>query len=1003
MSKAPFNKRVSYPPEKNVFVTPTIPDMFKDQIRSYVNSGEYGKLEELLINYPVNLTFSELNLDISLLHSVIQSQLTKIQKANLVKLLIKHGIAIDNLDQNGYTPLYYAIKQQDFDLVKLLIDNHSKLNKLSKNYDYFRLALEPHIGQCKSQLFSVSDQAMMSKYYSQQMKLEKDLKSLINSQPITQDIIKYLLEFVKRLPDQKLEYFDLTTNSFESSINIKLEDDGARQYLPEFENKLYYKLEDITKDIFKDLQSGAINQDQIISKKIDLTKSIQSELKTLLDTKSLDSIPRIRDGFIYDSGDLVNLDPEVIYTKFIERGDFSPVNLFGNLANKYQRVQDIIIQDINNILQLIDELITIQSSDPNNLDPVTNDVYIGLFPNFVNLTILKTTLDGFITGGNLGVNLFDPNDSNLLICFKFIEIIKICISIYQQIFNDLEFQNLINPNFQYSPNNRQNNRIISILDELRDSNNIVNLCKRLNQFVVEINNVSEAGILYYKYIQPNNDPTQNNEKLLFSDNFDLLKFDDNDMNIIPRNIEYTSQKNPSYYNIPNDNVTILNFIDNSSNIALIKVSNDPTNFPNPNPTYPLIYTPENIQIINLKVISSIYHEKVFKTLLDPQNNSFNNLRTNFQNQNPSIQIDQINKLLLTTLDAVIKKNFKELVNLSLLTSSGSLIDTKLLRNPIPQLTDQNIKNILTKKLKLVQINREDKQQEFYLDENYTSSEPIDIISCINNNRKIIELLKKNMHIDPKEYQDLIFKLGNPDILQDLNTRNKITKNELNLYLSRHTQKFKDALLFLNTQLDDEIKSKSLDFIVKNILITYLIDKDYFNADITNKQISLLNLPFTNIYTDLIDKQTNSNLYLTTQIRSKLNILFRDIIIPQIEKFLQFFVDKELDQTINYNNIQEDLKPIIDNIIYYHMNIDPTKSKETQIPLETSVEAFSNLFINPLDEDIKTKLITIYNDRLKSKIIDLLTILCKYYGSVYRNFLKYIFNDVRYSKLDGVLP
>ena len=71
MSKAPFNKRVRYPPEKNVFVTPTIPDMFKDQIRSYVNSGEYGKLEELLINYPVNLTFSELNLDISLLHSVI--------------------------------------------------------------------------------------------------------------------------------------------------------------------------------------------------------------------------------------------------------------------------------------------------------------------------------------------------------------------------------------------------------------------------------------------------------------------------------------------------------------------------------------------------------------------------------------------------------------------------------------------------------------------------------------------------------------------------------------------------------------------------------------------------------------------------------------------------------------------------------------------------------------------------------------------------------------------
>ena len=134
----------------------------------------------------------------------------------------------------------------------------------------------------------------------------------------------------------------------------------------------------------------------------------------------------------------------------------------------------------------------------------------------------------------------------------------------------------------------------------------------------------------------------------------------------------------------------------------------------------------------------------------------------------------------------------------------------------------------------------------------------------------------------------------------------------------------------------------------------------------------------------------------------LPIVFSDIIIPQTKKFLQFFVETNLDNILDYNNLKDQLKPIIDNIIYYHMNIDPTKSKEMQIPLESSVDAFSNLFISSLDEDTKTKLLTIYNERFKSKIIDLLTIVCKYYGSIFRNFLKYIFNDTRYRRLDSVL-
>ena len=46
-----------------------------------------------------------------------------------------------------------------------------------------------------------------------------------------------------------------------------------------------------------------------------------------------------------------------------------------------------------------------------------------------------------------------------------------------------------------------------------------------------------------------------------------------------------------------------------------------------------------------------------------------------------------------------------------------------------------------------------------------------------------------------------------------------------------------------------------------------------------------------------------------------------------------------------------------------LRASPTKSKEIQIPLETSVTAFSELFINFIDDStLKTKLTSIYNEK-----------------------------------------
>jgi hypothetical protein len=1046
MSKAPFKKSF-YPPEKNVFVTNTIPDSFKDQIRSIVNSGDYGKLEELLINYPVSLSFVESDLKISLLHNVIQSQLINIQKEKLVELLIKRGMSINITDENSFTPLYYAIKLQLPNIVKILIEKTHNLNRSPKNFDYFRLALEPSIGQCKSQLFNVNDQAMMSKYYSQQIQIERELKKKMNSLPITNDIIKYLVDFIEGLPREKLKFYNLENNQIIGTNKVLLLGDEEEKQFPLFENKLYFELEDITKNIQESLKNGEINEDQILATKLNLTKKIKIVLDTELDTKSLNTIPSIRNGFIYDPVDLAKADKEDLYAKFIERGNYNPINLMRELFIKYTRIQNTILENINNIPRLITDLLNVAPR-------------IGNLP--IDLNRLLLSINTIIVAYHINDDFnFNQADTRLLLIKKFNDFIINITAALIRIYQEPLFLILINPDFinELGPPNRRNQE--PIIDDIR--NNIPNLndkiidnYKILNKFIIDVNNTSESGLLYYRFINPPHDATKNNERLIFNNHFILTKYNQpvplapdvapQLMPVIPvegappnpippynpyiLDIGMYTIKEIKYYNIPQSNPTQLeqhqidiptllaaggipriNRINIPKSTTLIDFNNpdrftDSLRYPKDlrENKYQLLFDPENNKILNLKILASIYHEKIFKDILNDQV-YIDGVKRLFSQENSSISEDILNKILLTTLDSAIKNNFKELVNLSLFVTAGTLVNNKLLNvasRPANNINENRINAIITKKLDIINLQRSNIDQIFYLDENYTSSEYNDIISCLNNNVDIIKRLKSKMHVDPKEYQDLIFKLGNSNILRELNPRNKITRINLNDYLTRHKIKFVNNVKFLNNQLQQEIKTKQLDFIVIPGNNDYLIEDDYFNDIDSIRHLNGDNFTFDQIYNDMIQKQEKSNLYLVQQIRLKLNKLFELAIFPKIKEFLQFFTEGSLDAIINYATLKDNLEPIINDIIYYHMGIDPTKSKENGIPLESSVNRFSDLFINLLDEDSKSKITGIYNERLKTKIIDLLSILCKYYGCVYRNFLKYIFNDTRYRKLNAVL-
>ncbi len=58
---------------------------------------------------------------------------------NIAKLLIKKGANVNMKDNNEKTPLYFAIKNNDSELVKLLIENEANPNTIIKNTYTIRL------------------------------------------------------------------------------------------------------------------------------------------------------------------------------------------------------------------------------------------------------------------------------------------------------------------------------------------------------------------------------------------------------------------------------------------------------------------------------------------------------------------------------------------------------------------------------------------------------------------------------------------------------------------------------------------------------------------------------------------------------------------------------------------------------------------------------------------------------------------------------------------------
>jgi hypothetical protein len=337
-----------------------------------------------------------------------------------------------------------------------------------------------------------------------------------------------------------------------------------------------------------------------------------------------------------------------------------------------------------------------------------------------------------------------------------------------------------------------------------------------------------------------------------------------------------------------------------------------------------------------------------------------------------------------------------MVNLVISSVSKEIVSSKL-KNTLFNTDINKIFNIIQNRLKKSTLNKRDSSNYYYLDENYTNGEKIDKLPCLNNNVELIRLLRRTIHVNVSEYSDLIIKLGIPDIITAINDKNKITKLTLTKYLNNHDEKFKSDITYLNMQVKEDLTKNQLN-LFKNFN-TFIFDRTANNIRINNRPYR-----YDVIYNDLIDNQVLANQYLVSEITKQLNSLFENNIIPTTREFLNYYINGELDTILDYTALQPNLQPIISDIVYYHLHVnpnDPNKPKDTKT-LDEIVQNYSNLFLNDINEDSKVNIITNYNDKFRSNLVTYLTITSGYYLNIYRNQLRYIFNRVRYQNLDTVL-
>ena len=926
MSKPFINKFKNT--EKNIYTTNTIPDTFKDQIRKFATTGEYGKLEELFASNPVNISFYENDIETSLLHSIIQSDLTEQQKNMIVSSLIKRGISINILDGNNLPPIFYAIKFQLLTIVTLLIDKHANLNiKLPKGYDLFITSLIPSESKCPSQLFSIQDQAYFNKYYNQTSSLERDIKKIIFDIPYTSTFIKEFLEFCINLPNDGLDVdieeepkgspvmaLTVPVTNITKIYNTLIQDERIKSTLPSFNNYLNKSVNNISNRLNDEIKNGNISIDQLILKQPILIAELSKEMSNYLDVNKVKKYPDISFDNINNT-DFDNLnDP-----------DFDFDNMYITLKSKifnFGENSDTTV--VNRFIDFYNKRIEVEIDTINNYNLEFSKKFKKLRYTFDMLPY--NNLKNDLVKLNRLYNLNDPNLDQMYFGF------------FDSIVLFLHYVNKINLLLI-------ENRLRAEIIDIRNYYN--HLIKYLNIGIIDYNNIIQMNEI-------------NKYKSLIVPHYDNL-----------------------YNNLNIGIKTLIRDIDNS-NRKIIPIS-------------------ETLNLNHIQYLAEKYHNRIFYTIIEE---SYTDLFNKIKETNPNVKDIILHKLLLNTINNAIISSFNEILEIVIYRASVNIINNvlfKTISKDNSNLLDE-LKSRLEKKITFSSGKNTDK---YYLNENYSNSEPIDVILCLNNNNDLIINLKKKMQINLREYQDFLIKLGSIDLINNLNsfTNKKIQKQDIIRYINDHDKKFDDGINYLNKELDDNIVKNNLEFFKTPNKITFTSD---------NRRLTMDPNSIDDIHNDMIKDQKICNEYLTNKLSYYLKNEFILTLIPLIKEFLIILSDIPdnllnmlpdiPNNLVNENQINIDLlENIIINIINYHLNINPLKTKDKKMSLSEIMDIFTTSFIFNFDDpEKKQNIVTIYNEKMKSRVFTYVTIISQYALNVYRNQLRYIFNSSRYEKLKNIV-
>ena len=701
----------------------------------------------------------------------------------------------------------------------------------------------------------------------------------------------------------------------------------------------------------------------------------------------------------------------------------------------------------NSINKLLNYLLNIYNENNINILPIVdnryinNDIYnmINLFNNYIqnlqgNPPVPGAGLYNLFRDAqkNLDVARQADNTKIILLYYKrfifyqniFISTIFKMISssyLHEQYSND--FQDLARFNPIITPQIIENRTKLlsdfktnydSFYEFIQQSQELLQFnMKQFNELIINVNNISRIYLLNYQFTNPivpppGNIPNPNSTLML---NQELLLINPNEININIDDINDIFNKlhdNIDFYSIKDD-LCIYDPVVNLRYVPVLIGVNPPNqlykydlnaNILNNQPfdlteNNPNLYNPILMDYNHLKIIEIIFHKIVYNEIVN--NPNYQNTVQNYARKNPEIKQEILELILLKTVNKAISYTFYDIADNVTYVVSNNLIKDKLLigRVPTPLLDIKYVLKRLQKITKKKNINRNTNNNIYYLDENYSNGEPIDVLPCLNNNDQLITLLQNKLHPDLKKYIEIVCKLGSVNILTILNTntKNPIQKEDIQMYILRHDEVFKKDIDFLQNQLKDELKKNELDIFYTNTSNNTDLDTlTKINLSLRLKVISNI------IHDDLIDTQKYCNRYLEKNIKIKVSELFEKYIIPKLQEFLKYFTDTVLNFRIDYTIMKPQLDPLIDNLINHYLNVNPLKAREAKVSLEDIITSFTTIFIGELDEETKTSIFIIYDEKFKNKLQELLRIMSNYYLNVYRNHIRYIFNTVRYQKL-----